>query len=120
MKKRKLITLSLIGVIAIIGTTFFLTKPNESDFVMWMEQTYDVNCLDYNCDAFKLKVIEHGENKVITMQVVSGGYSPGTFLMNRELKYRNYENSSYVLDIDVIGILGKISLVNETKRLTID
>ncbi|MBT2641534.1 hypothetical protein J7I80_04805 [Bacillus sp. ISL-41] len=118
MKKRKWIVLSLIGVILIVSTTFALTKPNETDFVIWMEQTYDVNCLDYNCDAFKVKVIEDGENKVITMQVSSGGYSPGTFVMKREVNYRNFDNPSYILDLNVIGFLGKISLVDETKRLT--
>jgi len=120
MKKRKWIILSLLGVVVFVGTTFALTKPTETDFVIWMEQTYDVNCLDYNCDAFKLKVIEGGENKVITMQVSSGGYSPGTFVMKREVKYRNFENPSYILDLNVIGLLGKISLVDETKRLTIE
>lgn len=72
MKKRKWVVMSLIGVVLIISIIFVLTKPNETDFVRWMEQTYDVNCLDYNCDAFKVKVIEDGENKVITMQVSSG------------------------------------------------
>lgn len=118
MKKKKWSVLSLIGVVVMVCITFVLTKPSETDFVVWMEQTYDVNCLDDNCDAFKVKVIEGGENKVITMQVSSGGYSPGTFVMKREVKYRNFENPSYILDLNVIGFLGKISLVNETKRLT--
>ncbi|MBT2640460.1 MULTISPECIES: hypothetical protein [unclassified Bacillus (in: firmicutes)] len=118
MNKRKWIGLSIIGVILIVSTTFVLTKPNEADYVKWMEQTYDVNCLDYNCEAFKLKVMEGGEIKEITMQVSSGGYSPGTLVMKREVKYRNLENPAYMLDLNVIGFLDKISLVDETKRLT--
>jgi len=118
MKKNVWIGLSLIGLVAIVCTTLVLTKPNESDFVKWMELTYDVNCLDFNCEAFKIKVKENGENNVITMQSASGGYSSGIFVMKREVNYRNFEDSSYILNIKVKGFLGGISVVDETKQLS--
>ena len=118
MKKKISIFLTLIGLVMIVFTTLVLTKPNESDFVKWMEQTYDVDCLDFNCEAFKIKVIENGQNNIITMQSANGGYSPGIFLMKREVNYRNFEDSSYILNIKVKGFLGVISVVDETKQFS--
>lgn len=118
MKKKVWITLSIIGLVAIVCTTLVLTKPNESDFVNWMEQTYDVDCLDFNCDAFEIKVKVNGENNVITMQSANGAFSPGIFLMKKEVNYRNFEDSSYILDLKVKGFLGVISVVDETKQLS--
>lgn len=86
-------------------------KPGDQDFVSWMENMYEITCLDYNCSTFEFT---HAEGKEpIVMQTVHGTYSPGTFVMEVDRQYRNLEDSSYYLDIEVNGFLSDFTLEEE-------
>lgn len=117
MKKKVWITFSFILLVAIICTTLIVKKPNQSDYAMWVEDTYNVQCLDFNCNAFDFEVTDEGQEKTITMQSIHGGYSPGIFVMKIDRVYRNLEDPSYKLDLEVKGFLGEINVVNETEKL---
>lgn len=118
---RKIIwsVLLLIAIVAVC-TALIVTKPDETDYVRWMEDTYDSNCLDYNCDNFDVEVTEEGMKRTITMQSMHGGFSPGTFVMKKETVYRNFDDSAYKLDLEVKGFMGDITIVDEVKKLSKD
>ncbi|MFT9597219.1 hypothetical protein [Mesobacillus sp.] len=84
-------------------------KPNEADFASWMEETYDVQCLDERCGAF---YIEEGDEKIL-LQSMHGSYSPGIFQMRVNEVYRNLDDPSYYLELEVAGFLGKITIEEE-------
>lgn len=109
MSKRTwfLLSLSILTFVIVV----IILKPSETDYANWMESSYQVHCLDYNCDTFQLDVKE-GEEPVM-MQTISGNYSPGIFMRKINRDYRNLDDSSYVLDIEVEGLLGKFKLKNE-------
>lgn len=109
MPKRILFLLSLSILTFVI--VVIILKPSETDYANWMESSYQVHCLDYNCDTFQLDVKE-GEEPVM-MQTISGNYSPCIFMRKINRDYRNLDDSSYVLDIEVEGLLGKFKLKNE-------
>lgn len=117
MKKNKWMFISIASLLLIVSTILIVTKPNESDFVIWMEDNYNVHCYDPNCDAFEMTIKKDGEEKVIVMQSAQSSYSPGLFIMSKEIVYRNLEDSSLVLELKVKGLVGKILIVDEKKRL---
>lgn len=83
MKKRKwLLSLAPIMMAAVILISL---KPNETDFGIWMEDTYEVQCLNEVCDVFQL---ETGNEKIV-MQSVQVGFSPGIFVARMHKTYRN-------------------------------
>ncbi len=106
---KKIIRLALIAAAL---AAVVLLKPGEEDFTSWMEDTYEIQCLDETCDVFQL---ESGKEQVV-MQTVQGGYSPGIFLSRVHKTYRNQEDPSYHLEIKASGFLGNISLNEETMR----
>jgi CDP-diacylglycerol pyrophosphatase len=113
MKKRVwLISLSIVILVAACGVFIVKQKPSETDFASWMENTYAIQCLDYNCDTFQIDATEGKEP--ILMQNVHGGYSAGIFVMKVDKTYRNFDDSSYYLVIDVKGYLGKFTIEDET------
>lgn len=118
MKKKIWMVISVVALLLILSTILILTKPNESDYARWMESNYNVQCLDFNCNAFDIRFSEDGTEKVVTMTSAHGGYSPGIFVMRKEMVYRNLEDSSYILDLKVKGWFGKISIVDEKKQLS--
>ncbi|WP_053366428.1 hypothetical protein [Bacillus sp. FJAT-27245] len=118
MKRKKLIAISFVSLLLIVSAILMWTKPTESQYASWMEETYKVRCLDYNCDTFKLIYSEVNERKELTMTSVYGSYSPGIFMIRKNNSYRNLEDPSYILDLKVKGIFGKILIENERKQLS--
>jgi hypothetical protein len=108
MRKRK--WLLLLAVVMIAAVIAIIQKPNEADFAIWLEDTYEVQCLDELCDVFQL---ETGNEKIV-MQWVQGGYSPGIFIARMNKVYRSHEDSSYHLEIKANGFLGNIMIEKET------
>ncbi|WP_019413578.1 hypothetical protein [Paenisporosarcina sp. TG20] len=114
MKKKFWLTLIIIVIIAVASAVIVAKqKPNNEDLVRWMEDTYGIQCLDYNCDTFELELTKNGKEPIL-MQNVHGGYSPGTFVMEVNRTYRNLEDSSYKLDIEIKGFLGEFTIEDET------
>lgn len=110
MKKRKwLLSLAPMMIFAVFAIN---QKPNEADFAIWLEDTYEVQCLDELCDVFQL---ESADEKIV-MQSVQGGFSPGIFVAKMNKTYRNFEDSSYHLEIKATGFLGNIGIEKETMR----
>ncbi|MBT2680445.1 hypothetical protein J7E38_15650 [Bacillus sp. ISL-35] len=106
---KKIVRLALI-VAALAAVV--LQKPGEEDFASWMEETYEIQCLDETCDVFQL---ESGAEQVV-LQSVQGGYSPGIFVSRVHKTYRNQEDPSYHLELKASGFLGDFSLNEETMR----
>lgn len=105
--------LLLVALITAASIAVIL-KPNEADFARWMEETYDVQCLDESCGAFH---IEEGDEKIL-LQSMRGSYSPGIFQMRVHEIYRNLEDPSYFLELKAAGFLGKITIEEEkVKRI---
>ncbi|WNF23388.1 hypothetical protein [Mesobacillus jeotgali] len=98
-----------MAVVMIAAVIAIINKPNEADFAIWMEDTYEVQCLDEQCGAFQ---IEEGNEKIL-MNSVRGGYAPGIFITKINNTYRNFEDPSYQLDLEVAGFFGKIMIENE-------
>ena len=113
MKKFWLILIVLVTLTVASAVIVAKQKPNEEDLVRWMEDTYGIQCLDYNCDALEVEQTEKVKEPIL-MQNVHGGYSPGTFVMEVNRKYRNLEDSSYKLDIKIKGFLGEFTIEEET------
>ena len=107
MKKR--MWLLLLVVVIIVAAIAIIQKPDAADYVGWMEDTYEIQCLDERCDTFQ---IDEGNEKVL-LQSVHGGYSPGIFMTEINNTYRNFEDPSYHLELEVAGFLGKITIKNE-------
>lgn len=113
MKKWTWLLLLLVVLITAASIAVIL-KPNEADFASWMEETYEIQCLDERCVAFQ---IEEGDEKII-LQSMHGGYSPGIFQMRVNEAYRNLEDPSYYLELEVAGFLGEITVEEEkVKRI---
>ncbi|MBS8266364.1 hypothetical protein DYI25_18230 [Mesobacillus boroniphilus] len=112
MKKRTWLLLFVAVITA--AAIAIIQKPDESDFASWMEDTYDIQCLDERCDNF---LIEEGNERIL-MQSVHGGYSSGVFLMEVHNTYRNFDDASYYLELEVAGVFGNIMIKNEkVKRI---
>ena len=110
MKKRKwLLSLAPILVAGVIAISL---KPNETDFAIWMEDTYEVQCLDEVCDVFQLETA----NEKIVMQSVQGGFSPGIFVARMHKTYRNLDDASYHLELKATGFLENIAIEKETMQ----
>lgn len=107
MGKNTLVMLAVVFAVIVAQQ-----KPNDLEFVTWMESTYGIQCLDYNCATFEIESAE-GEEPIL-MQTQEGSYSPGTFVMEVDREYWNSEDSSYVLDIKVKGFLGEFTVEEET------
>lgn len=99
-----------------LSVVLLVTKPNESDYVTWMQNHFDVQCLNKQCHAFEIYAIENGQEKVVTMTAVHRIYSQSIFCMTNEIIYRNLEDSSYKLVLKVKGYFGKIKLVNKQQK----
>lgn len=113
MKKKFWLILMLVVIISVASALIVAQhKPNDEDLMSWMEDTYGIQCLDYNCDNFEVELTEKG-NEPILMQNVHGGYSPGIFVMEVDRTYRNLEDSSYKLDIEIKGFLGEFTIEDE-------
>ncbi|MBT2692748.1 hypothetical protein [Bacillus sp. ISL-55] len=111
---RKWAWLLLLVVLIAAASVAVILKPDQADFASWMEETYDVQCLDERCGAFH---IGEGGEKVL-LQSMQGGYSPGIFQMTVHEAYRNLDNPSYYLELEVAGFLGKITIKEEkVKRI---
>ncbi|WP_226647226.1 hypothetical protein [Mesobacillus subterraneus] len=110
MRKRKwLLLLTVVTTAAVIA---LVNKPNEADFASWMEDTYEVQCLDDVCDVFQIET----SNEQIVMQSVQGGFSPGIFVARMHKTYRNQDDPSYHLELKASGFLEKIRIEKETMR----
>jgi hypothetical protein len=107
MKKWTWLLVLLIVIIAAVNVIMF--KPNEADFASWMEDTYEIQCLDERCEVFQIE----GGNEPIILQSMQGGYSPGIFIMEVNQTYRNFDNPSYYLELEATGFLGKIKIQKE-------
>jgi hypothetical protein len=108
-KKKRLLLLAGVMVGSVIAIT---QKPNETDFASWMEETYEVQCLDEVCDVFQL---ETGKEQII-MQTVQGGFSPGIFKARMHKTYRNHDDPSYHLELKASGFLNNIRVEKETMQ----
>ena len=114
MKKKVGLVLIIVVIFAVASAVIVAKlKPNDEDFVRWMEDTYGIQCLSYNCDIFEVELTEKDKEPIL-MQTVHGGYSPGTFIMEVNRTYRNFEDSSYQLDIGIKGFLGEFTIKDET------
>jgi hypothetical protein len=103
-------TLMLLFVVLITAASIaVILKPDEADFASWMEETYEIQCLDERCEAFH---IEEGDEKIL-LQSMRGGYSPGIFQMKVHEAYRNLDDPSYYLELEVAGFVGKITIEEE-------
>lgn len=107
MKKRKWPL--LLAVVMIAAVIAIIQKPNQADFASWMEDTYEVQCLDEQCGAFQIEE----DNEKILMNSVRGGYAPGIFITKINNTYRNLEDPSYQLDLEAAGFFGKIMIKSE-------
>lgn len=114
IKKRVWFFISIVTLVVACIVFFINLKTSEEDFTRWMEKTYQIQCLDYNCDTFHLDATE-GKEPVL-MQSVHGGFSPGTFVMKVNQTYRNLNDPAYVLDIEVEGYLGEFTIKDETNK----
>ena len=104
----------LFVIVLVTSAIFIVTqKTSDEELVRWMEETYEIKCLSSNCDTFE--VLEE-EKEPIIMQTMHGSYSPGIFVMEVDRTYRNLEDSSYKLDIHLIGFLGMFSIKEEAKN----
>ncbi|WP_102261065.1 hypothetical protein [Mesobacillus jeotgali] len=103
--------LLLVGLITVASIAVIL-KPDEADFASWMEETYEIQCLDERCGAFH---IEDGDEKIL-LQSMHGSYSPGIFQMRVHEAYRNLDDPSYYLELEVAGFLGNITIEEEKVR----
>ena len=112
MRKRVWFLLSLLTLTVACVVLIINQKPSEADFAKWMEKTYKIQCLDYNCHTFQLDVTD--DKEPILMQSVHGGYSPGIFVMKLNHTYRNLNDSSYILNIEVEGFFGDFKIKDET------
>lgn len=110
MKKRVWIILPIVVMAVIVIVIAVNMKPTETDFASWIENTYEVQCLDKRCDTFKLE-----EGKIL-MHAVQGGYSPGIFVARINKVYRNDEDPSYHLELEAAGFLGNITIEKEMMR----
>ena len=110
MKNKVWIILPIV-VMAVIAIVISVNmKPTETDFARWMEDTYEVQCLDKHCDTFNLE-----EGKIL-MHAVQGGYSPGIFVSRINKVYRNYDDPSFHLELKASGFLENITIEKETMR----
>lgn len=107
MSKKSWFLLSLSILITFVIVVIIL-KPSVTDYGDWMEQSYQVNCLDPECGNFQLDVEEP-----VIMQSARAYVSPGIFITKIKRDYTSFSDSSYVLNIEVVGFLGKFKIKNE-------
>ncbi|NKE05856.1 hypothetical protein [Mesobacillus selenatarsenatis] len=107
MKKKAWLLLLVVVILA--SAIAIIQRPDAVDYASWMENTYELQCLDEMCDTFQIEE----DNETILLQSVRGGNSPGIFMMKITNTYRNYEDPSYQLDLDVVGFFGKIMIKSE-------
>lgn len=113
MKKKFRLIFTMVVIAVASAVIVAKQKPNDEDLVRWMENTYGIQCLDYNCETFEVELTKKGKEPML-MQNVRGSYSPGIFVMEVDRTYRNLEDSSYKLDIEIKGFLGEFTIENET------
>ncbi|MBO8173048.1 MAG: hypothetical protein H0Z33_14305 [Bacillaceae bacterium] len=113
MNKKRWISLGIFSLIIVIILAIFMTKPDESDFVQWFQEKYDLSCYDANCDRIVLKDKNGDTREDLTFWHFEGYYdhSAGFLGTKMQLKrlYRNVDhpNQSY-FSIEVEGFLGDI------------
>lgn len=111
MKKRAWLLLSILAI-TIFCSVIIIMKPDQADFAKWMENTYEIKCLSYNCHSFQLDGKDSEEP--IIMQSIRGGYSPGIFVSRVYYSYRNLEDPSYILNMEVEGFFRGFYIKEET------
>ncbi|WP_079504680.1 hypothetical protein [Mesobacillus jeotgali] len=99
-------------LIVVILAAVAMMKPEEEDFAEWMEDTYEIKCLDEICDTFQVET----DGEAVTMQMVHGGYSPGIFVAQMHKTYKSNEDPSYFLELEVSGFLGNRTIEEETVK----
>ena len=113
MKRKTWITISIITVLVLVFSVLKITKPSQADYAQWLASTYDLKCIDLLCNHFDVE----NEGNTIRMQSWSGSTSPGLFIFQKDIKYRNLDDPSYILDVSVKGLLGNIFIIEETNEL---
>ncbi|WP_282142578.1 hypothetical protein [Cytobacillus oceanisediminis] len=104
MKKKRYILFVMAGILLVVVTGIFMSKPNEKDFVQWFEKEFDVNCLDTDFDCSSLEI--GGK----TYNHTDGYYdsSTGFWAMGMQIKrlYRNANDPNEFFSTEAKGFLG--------------
>ncbi|MEL3974427.1 hypothetical protein AAEO50_19230 [Rossellomorea oryzaecorticis] len=110
MSKKWLAALSAIALILVGSVVIFINKPDEADFVRWLTDTYEVDCMDDQCYTLKLSS-EGGEASASSTYWNADGYydsSTGFLNMGMQTKrlYRNRDNPDQFFSIEAEGFWG--------------
>ncbi|WP_214797818.1 MULTISPECIES: hypothetical protein [unclassified Exiguobacterium] len=113
MKKWLFIGFIVLIVARVWVAPIYTSKPSETDFVSWFEETYSVQCEDESCDSFEL--IGDQTNTYVNEE----GYmkqSSGFFTFDMEVRrlYRSVEEPERVGTIEVRWNHDSFEITEET------
>jgi len=101
-----LLGIVLVIIIIIIG----MKRPEITDLQIWMEETYDIECLDSSCETFK---VFDEDNKPVIMEIFKEYVGSSIFKIKVERTYKNPDKRLYHLDFKVEGFFGNFKLLDE-------
>lgn len=109
MKKKimNLLGIVLIIIIIIIG----MKRPEITDLQAWMEETYDIECLDSSCETFM--VFDEDEEPVL-MEITKNHVSSSIFKIKVERTYQSLDKKRYYLDFRVDGFFDNFKILDES------
>lgn len=91
-------------------------RPTDEDFVIFMEEKYDIKCNESSCTSFNITVMENGEEHEILMVAHSGRGSTRAMTYTLENNYFSEPTSKYYLRLTVKGFLGEFKVIEESKN----
>jgi hypothetical protein len=109
MNKKWLTALSLSALLVACLTVIYINKPNEEDYVQWLSENYEVDCLDEMC--YTVQLSGKGSTGGIFWNA-DGYYDSSTGFLNMGMQtkrlYRNRDNPNQFFSIEAKGFLGTI------------
>ncbi|MDX8363391.1 hypothetical protein [Cytobacillus sp. IB215316] len=113
MRKKRYIILGLF-VICIVVITIYMKKPNNSEFVKWFKESYNVRCEDADCYVINIGN-QYEKTKDNRFYFAEGYYdnSIGLFAMAMQTKrvYRKVGESNQFFIIEVKGFFGNFKVL---------
>jgi len=114
LNKKRYFLLGLLGFLCIMVIAIYVIKPNESEFVKWFQEKYDVQCEDADC--YVIKIENNSEaSKGDKFWNAEGYYdtSTGFLAMGMQTKrlYKNVNDPNQFFSIEVKGFLGNFEVI---------
>jgi hypothetical protein len=109
--KRVLISI-LFGAVILAAGAIYLNKPDRKDFVIWLEDTYEVTCMDPECSKLKLNGTSNQKEENLFWDA-EGYYDTSEGFLNSGMQmkrlYRNIDDFNQSFSVEVKGFFGEFT-----------